>query len=242
MKYIVLSIGLLGTSLGLAAQKKPAPKVAAPKPPVAMAPAKTILKNLTDSASYAFGENFAQSLKKDFGGLNPDLVALAIKNVFQNKTPLFDEMSGFQVYSQYSAKVNEEKSKKIIEEGQAFLDKNKQKPDIHTTASGLQYEIVKQGSGLQPGPEDTVVCHYRGTLLDGTEFDASYNRGEPLTIQVAQVIKGWNEGLQLMHEGATYKFYIPYNLGYGLRGSPPDIPGGATLIFEVELLSVKKKI
>lgn len=242
MKHLFFILTFFFISQSLWSQKKPAPKVTTRKPAAAVTQIQPVLKNLTDSASYAFGENFAQSLKKDFPDINPELVAQAVKNTFQNKPVLFDEMGGYQVYNQYTTKVNEEKAKKRIDDGRAFLEKNQQKQGVYTTPSGLQYEIIKQGNGFQPGSDDTVVCHYRGTLLDGTEFDASYNRGTPLTIQVAQVIKGWTEGLQLMHEGATYKFFIPYELGYGLRGAPPDIPGGSTLIFDVELLSVKKKI
>ncbi|HLG41431.1 MAG TPA: FKBP-type peptidyl-prolyl cis-trans isomerase, partial [Chitinophagaceae bacterium] len=127
-----------------------------------------------------------------------------------------------------------------IDAGNAFLENNKKRPGVKVTASGLQYEVITEGTGIKPAKADTFVCHYRGTLIDGTEFDASYNRGQPLIYPVTAVIPGWTEGLQLMPAGSKYKFYIPYKLGYGVFGSPPAIPGGAALIFEVELLDVKK--
>ena len=132
------------------------------------------------------------------------------------------------------------KSEAIIQEGETFLAENGKRPEVKTTSSGLQYEVITEGKGAKPIPTDIVICHYRGSLLDSTEFDASYNRNQPLEIGVTRVIKGWQEGLQLMPVGSKYKFYIPYQLAYGLNGSPPVIPGGAALIFEVELLEIKK--
>jgi len=138
-------------------------------------------------------------------------------------------------------KVQSEKVKPAIEEVNKFLAQNKVKDSVKTTASGLQYKILKEGTGIKPTPVDTFVCNYRGTLLNGTEFDASANRGTPLVMAVNQVIPGWTEGLQLMAVGSKYKFWIPYNIGYGVMGNGPKIPGGAMLIFELELLDVKKK-
>ena len=130
-------------------------------------------------------------------------------------------------------KMQEEKIKPRIEEGRKFLAQNKLKPGVKTTASGLQYEVITEGQGIKPTAVDTFVAHYRGTLLDGTEFDASYNRGQPLQLGVSQVIRGWTEGLQLMPVGSKYKFWIPYEIAYGVMGQG-QIPGGAMLIFEVE--------
>ena len=135
--------------------------------------------------------------------------------------------------------MQESKSKPTIEAGKNFLSKNKARPEVKTTASGLQYEVITEGTGIKPTALDTFVCHYRGTLINGTEFDASYNRGQPLVYPVAGVIRGWTEGLQLMAVGSKYKFYIPYDLAYGTNDNG-QIPGGSTLIFEVELLDVKK--
>ena len=134
----------------------------------------------------------------------------------------------------------EAKAKPNISAGQKFLATNKTKQGVRTTPSGLQYEVITEGTGIKPTASDTVVTHYRGTLIDGTEFDNSYNRGQPATFPVGGVIKGWTEALQLMPAGSKYKLYIPHNLAYGTNETGP-IPAGSVLIFEVELLEVKKK-
>jgi FKBP-type peptidyl-prolyl cis-trans isomerase FklB len=151
-----------------------------------------------------------------------------------------DDVTANALLNNYMVKLQQDKVKPAIEEGNKFLAQNKLKPGVKTTASGLQYEVITEGQGNKPAAIDTFVAHYRGTLLNGTEFDASYNRGQPLTLGVSQVIRGWTEGLQLMPIGSKYKFWIPYDLGYGVMGQG-QIPGGALLIFEVELLDVKKK-
>lgn len=196
-----------------------------------------ILKTESDSASYALGMNIAQSLNQDLGNLNTKLIAQGLQDVFDKKPAKFDEATVYAILSAYSSKVLEEKAtSKQIE----FFDTVKIKPGIKTTANGLQYQVIKEGNGAKPTATDSVTVHYRGTLPDGTEFDNSHERGEPLTIQLGNVIPGWTEGVQLMSVGSKYKFYIPYNLGYGLRGAPPTIPGGSPLIFEIELLDVNK--
>jgi len=208
-------------------------KAAAPKP---------VLKNLADSAGYALGVNIATSLKmQHMTKINTSLITKAINDVLSEKPTLIDDNSAFLILNSYSNKMQEEKYKPIVAAGKLFCEKNKLRPGVKTTASGLQYEVITEGAGIKPTAIDTFVCHYRGTLIDGTEFDASYPRNQPLIMGVNQVIPGWTEGLQLMGVGSKYKFYIPYNLAYGLQGSPPVIPGGAALIFEVELLDVKKK-
>lgn len=237
---LVLHIGISSFSQTKAKQK---PVIPAKKPTssvVATVPSKLILKNLTDSASYALGCNIAQNLKKDLGDLNTEMIIRAMKEEFSNHPALFDETTAYSILSSYSAKAQEEKSKDVVQEGLAFLEKNKTKPGVITTSSGLQYEILKQGTGTKPTADDSVTVHYSGSLLNGTVFDASYDRNEPLTIQLGQVIKGWTEGVQLMNTGSKFKFYLPYELGYGLRGAPPTIPGGSVLTFEIELLEVKK--
>ena len=123
--------------------------------------------------------------------------------------------------------------------GNTFLAENKKRPGVKSTASGLQYEVITEGTGVKPEATDSVTCNYRGTLINGTEFDNSYSRGQPVTFALDRVIHGWTEGLQLMTVGSRYKFYIPYTLGYGPFDNGP-IPGGSALIFEVELLNVKK--
>lgn len=126
-----------------------------------------------------------------------------------------------------------------LEKGQQFLQENAKKDGVKTTASGLQYEVLTEGSGKTPKATDTVLVHYKGTLLNGTEFDSSYKRGEPIEFPLNQVIRGWTEGVQLMKEGSKYRFYIPSNLAYGPRGAGGVIGPDETLIFDVELLKVR---
>ena len=127
------------------------------------------------------------------------------------------------------------------EDGEKFLAENAQKAGVKTTSSGLQYEVVREGTGAKPSARDVVEVHYRGTFIDGKTFDSSYDRKESIEFPLNQVIAGWTEGVQLMPVGSHYKFYIPYKLGYGERGAPGAIPGFATLIFDVELLSIRGK-
>lgn len=219
--------------------KKPATAPAKPKPAT---PAPPALKTFNDSASYAIGVYAMNLIKQqglDFPKMNAAACSKAINDVVSGKTMLLDESQINNVLNAHFTKMQQEKSKPEIDSGNAFLARNKKRPGVITTASGLQYEIVTQGTGIKPTAADTFVANYRGTLLDGTEFDASANHGQPLTLGVGQVIRGWTEGLQLMPVGSKYKFYIPYNLAYGVFGQG-QIPGGAMLIFEVELLDVKK--
>ncbi len=239
-KFFLLTLSA-GASLLATAQPKTTP-AAKPKPAKAAVPATaTTLKTLTDSASYALGVNIASSLMmQNMTGINTTIMSKAMKDVFNNQPTLIDENASFSVLNSYASKMQQEKSKPVIDSGIAFLARNKKRAGVKTTPSGLQYEVLTEGTGIHPTAEDTVTCHYRGTLIDGYEFDASYKHGQPISFPLNRVIPGWTEGLQLMSQGSKYKLYIPYQLGYGLQGSPPVIPGGATLIFEVELLEVKK--
>ena len=199
------------------------------------------LKTLNDSASYAIGVSVASFYKQQgISSLNTALVSRAINDILAGKKALLDDQAANACVTKLMNEMQEDKAKPIIEEGKAFLEKNKKRPEVKTTASGLQYEVITEGTGIKPTILDTFVCHYRGTLINGTEFDASYNRGEPLIYPVSKVIRGWTEGLQLMPVGSKYKFYIPYNLAYGTNDQGPAIPGGSMLIFELELLDVKK--
>lgn len=199
-----------------------------------------ILKNLADSAGYALGINMASSLiMQDMTGLNRSLTAKAIASVFANDSLLLKPEACYGILRSYANKMAREKAEAVIKAGENFLVENGKRPEVTTTASGLQYEVLRQGDGPKPIISDIFVAHYRGLLIDGTEFENSYNRGQPLEMGVSQVVRGWVEGLQLMPKGSKYKFYIPYQLGYGLTGAPPVIPGGAVLIFELELLDVK---
>jgi FKBP-type peptidyl-prolyl cis-trans isomerase FklB len=216
---------------------------APPKQPVKTVtkPGTGLLKNFNDSACYAVGINVA-SFYREMGvtKLNTTMVSKGITDMFGKKKPLIDSIAINNVMNNYLTILQQEKSKVYIKEGEDFLAKNKTKPGVITTASGLQYEVITEGTGEKPTADDDVTCHYRGTYINGSGFDNSYDRGAPITFNLHGVIAGWTEGLQLMSVGSKYKFYVPYTLGYGAFDYM-SIPGGSMLIFEVELLGVKKK-
>lgn len=199
------------------------------------------LKNMKDSVSYAIGLSVANFYaQQGFGSLNADVVAKACEDVFGKKQLLINEPDANAIIMKYMEATQAEKAKPVIAANEKFLAENKNKPRVKTTASGLQYEILRDGTGPKPAATDTVVVNYAGTLIDGTEFDNSYKRGQPIEFPLNRVIPGWTEGVQLMPVGSKFKFYIPQQLGYGMHGAG-NIPGGAALIFEVELLSIKGK-
>lgn len=200
-----------------------------------------------DKLSYALGHNIGhQLIGMGLGkSLNVDDYAAAIRDVIEGQPELMSAAEVQQTLQHFFNELEErqqaeaaERGKAARSEGEAFLAENKKKAGIVTTASGLQYEIVKEGTGRQPKASDTVRCHYEGTLIDGTVFDSSYRRGMPAEFGLRQVIAGWTEGVQLMKEGSIFKFYIPYNLAYGEHGAGADIPPYAALIFKVELIKV----
>lgn len=171
-----------------------------------------------DKASYNLGLNIGHQLvKMGIGGLNIDDLTAAIKEVVEGA---------------------QQAGKAAKETGEKYLAENAKKEGVIVTASGLQYMVLQEGTGRQPKATDKVRCHYEGMLTDGTMFDSSIQRGEPAVFGLNQVIAGWTEGLQLMKEGAKYRFFIPYNLGYGERGAGSSIPPFAALIFDVELIKV----
>jgi FKBP-type peptidyl-prolyl cis-trans isomerase len=237
MKKIVAAAVLISlTGLAWSQTTKPAAKPVV-KPP---APPQVVLKNMNDSVSYAIGASVANFYKEQgITNLNSNMVNAALKDILSGKPSKLDNQTCNMIINQALTKGQENKAKVNVDAGKAFLAENKKRPGVKTTASGLQYEVITEGTGIKPAAADTFVCHYRGTLINGTEFDASYNRGQPLTYGVSQVIRGWTEGLQLMAVGSKYKFYIPYDLAYGPYDNG-QIPGGSTLIFEVELLDVKQ--
>jgi FKBP-type peptidyl-prolyl cis-trans isomerase FklB len=204
-----------------------------------------ILKINADSVSYVLGEVVAFALaEKGLGDVkitNSTAFMKALNDILGKKPTLIDDVTANALLNTYMTKLQNAKVQPAIIEGQNFLAKNKLRDSVKTTASGLQYQVIKDATGIKPTAVDTFVVDYRGTLLNGTEFDASYNRGQPLKMAVKDVIPGWTEGLQLMPVGSKYKFWIPYNIGYGVMGNGPKIPGGSMLIFEVEMLDVKKK-
>src|SRR5438445_790013 len=204
------------------------------------------LKDAKDKVSYSIGLDIGMTLQKQKMEINSDVLAAGLKDGLSGAKPLLSPEEVRQVMTQFSkdmrektAVANKEAAEKNTKEGEKFLAENKTKPGVKTTASGLQYLVEKEGSGTPPKETDTVTVNYRGTLIDGTEFDSSYNRGEPATFPVNRVIKGWTEALQLMKPGGKYKLFIPANLAYGPGGAGGDIGPNATLIFEVELLSAK---
>jgi FKBP-type peptidyl-prolyl cis-trans isomerase len=210
------------------------------KTPVKTAATVSPLKNISDSASYAVGMSVASFYKQQgIKNFNTTLVSKAISDVMGGKKTLMDEPTANNCMNNYMSRIQSEKSKPTIDSGTAFLAKNKLRPGVKTTATGLQYEVITEGNGVRPTIKDSVTCNYKGSLLNGTVFDNSYDRGQPITFPLSGVIPGWTEGLQLMTVGSKYKFYVPYNLAYGAFDYGP-IPGGSMLTFEVELLDVKK--
>lgn len=210
-------------------------------PTFAQAPAPQ-LKDPKDKASYSIGLNIGRNFKRQNVDLNPDALVAGLKDALSGAKPALNEteerdaMMSLQKDAMEKQKVMGEKN---AAEGKKFLDENRKKDGVKTTASGLQYKVMKEGNGPQPKASDTVTVDYKGTLIDGTEFDSSYKRGQPATFPLNGVIKGWTEGLQLMKTGAKYQFFIPADLAYGSRQMGPDIPPNSTLIFEVELKSVQ---
>lgn len=202
-----------------------------------------VLNNYIDSVSYALGLLYGEGLKKQgFDDLNNDLLIevfnQSINNSINADSALISQQSASPIVNNYFIKKKQIIADKNKAEGEAFLAANKTKKGVITTASGLQYKILKEGNGKSPEPGSSVTVFYKGSLVDGKVFDQT-KKGNPATFGVSQVIKGWTEGLQLMKEGAKFEFYIPANLGYGVQGAQGSIIGpNATLIFEVELVKV----
>ena len=193
-----------------------------------------------DSLSYSIGILMGQNLKQQgFDTINPVSLADAINDVIKGnelKVPMGEAQALVNTYAKQKA---EEKSAEARGGGEQFLTANAARTEVTTTASGLQYEVLQTGEGATPGPTDKVKVHYHGMLTDGTVFDSSVDRGEPISFPVNGVIAGWTEALQLMKEGDKWKIFIPYNLAYGERGAGSQIPPFAALVFEVELLEVQ---
>lgn len=220
-----------------AQKKKPAP---AAKNKAAAQTA--TLKNAADTFAYALGMNIANNLvQQGVDKANTDLLKKGLDDIFAGNKTFIDEQQANMSVQQMLKEYQEKRNNALKQKGIDFLEANKKRAGVITLPSGLQYEVIKKGDpkAAMPKLEDTVDAHYAGTLIDGKEFDNSYKRGEPLTIPVGGVIKGWTEALQLMHEGDKWKVYIPAELGYGERGAGSDIPPHATLIFEMELIKVK---
>ena len=191
--------------------------------------------------SYALGLGIAHQLKsmgiEDF---SVEDFSQSVSDVLADKTPAMTNREAQELLNDYFQKKQKEEAEKSIAEGKVFLEANGKREGVTTTKSGLQYEVLTPGKGERsPKATDTVVCHYEGRLVSGKVFDSSYERNQPAEFGLNQVIPGWTEGLQLMSEGAKFRFYIPYLLGYGEQGAGPSIPPYSTLVFDVELISVK---
>jgi FKBP-type peptidyl-prolyl cis-trans isomerase FklB len=231
-----------------AAKAGQAPAAKAGQAPAAKSQSASALTTQKGKASYAIGLNIGKSLHKDSVDVDPNILAQGLRDGLAGGTPLLtdDEMKAAMNALQADLRKRQEESMQQAgeankKEGEAFLAANKAKEGVVTLPSGLQYKILKEGTGPKPTSSDSVVCNYRGTLLNSMEFDSSYKRGQPATFPVGQVIHGWTEALQLMPVGSKWQLFIPSELAYGPRGAGPDIGPNATLIFEVELLSIQGK-
>jgi FKBP-type peptidyl-prolyl cis-trans isomerase FklB len=206
---------------------------------------------LTDQkskASYAIGLNIGNSMRRQGVDIDPSILSQGLKDGLTGGKALMtdDEVHATLTQFQTDMKAKMEEKRKEAGDasktaGEAFLAANKNKEGVTVLPSGLQYKVMTAGTGPKPTASDTVTCNYRGTLVDGTEFDSSYKRGEPASFPVGQVIKGWTEALQLMPVGSKWQLFIPSNLAYGEQGAGADIPPNSTLIFEVELISIQAK-
>jgi FKBP-type peptidyl-prolyl cis-trans isomerase FklB len=231
-------------------QKTPAtsstttPKTAA----AANAGAPLLLKTQKDKVSYAIGLNIGKSFRKDSVDVNSAIFARGVKDAITGAKPLLtdEELKAVLTELQAELKKRQDDITRAAGEtnqkaGDTFLAENKAKEGVVALPSGLQYKIITAGTGPKPAETDSVVCNYRGTLLDGTEFDSSYKRGQPATFPVNGVIKGWTEALQLMPVGSKWQLFVPPDLAYGARGAGGEIGPNATLLFEVELISIQEK-
>lgn len=192
-----------------------------------------------DKLSYALGMVIGHNLKgMNVNNLNCADFTQAVADILEGRTAAIDDAEAQQTVNAYLQQQQAEQGKAVREAGERFLAENAKKEGVNVLRSGLQYTVLREGTGRKPKATDRVKCHYEGTLTDGTVFDSSYRRGEPATFPLNGVIAGWTEGVQLMGEGAKYRFFIPYNLAYGERGAGQSIPPYAALVFDVELLNV----
>ena len=211
------------------------------KQPVVVEAAPVIKEEIImDSISYSLGVLVAQNLKQQgMEQVDAATLAEAVNDVLTDQPLKIPLEKAQMVFQDHMQKQSQKANAAIIEAGQAFLAANAEKPGVKTTESGLQYEVLNEGTGASPTPDQQVTVHYEGTLIDGTVFDSSYKRNSPATFGVTQVISGWVEALQMMKPGDKWKLTIPHDLAYGERGAPPSIPPFATLVFTVEMLSIQ---
>lgn len=239
MKKTVLILAAISLVFATSEAKSKKPEKVIPQAPV------NVLVNGVDSMSYALGLNvgsdFAKNLKGIPGGKsNIDLLIKGFTTAMRGDSSLMKPEVAMEFFKSYIAKAQTKDADLKKSAGDKFLAENKAKDSVITTASGLQYKVLVAKDGPKPQSTDSVKVHYQGFLIDGTKFDSSVDRGEPITFPLNQVIPGWTEGVQLMSVGSKYKFFVPYTLGYGEKGAGNGaIPGFSTLIFEVELLGIK---
>ncbi len=207
---------------------------------------KMVLKDLKDKAGYSIGVNIGSGLKHDDVDVNIDALVAGLKESFAGEAAQLTAAEQQEALATFQKEMMEkmaarqkELGAKAKKQGDEFLAANKTKDGVKTLPSGLQYKVITEGDGQQPKPTDEVTVNYRGTLVDGTEFDSSYKRGQPATFKVNEVVPGWSEALPLMKSGAKWQLFVPADLAYGEKGAGRDIPPNATLIFEVELIGVK---
>ena len=235
---IILIVGVLLSTIGCTGTKKAQTTTTPPTPPPLDLTHETPL-TAKEKASYALGVSIYSNLKgQSLDDIDISLLAEAMQDVKDGKKLKIELAEATEAITGYQKEQSEMKKKKADAIAKRYLTENAKKPGVKTTSSGLQYEVLTPGTGSKPVASDKVTVHYKGMTLDGNVFDSSYKRGEPTTFGLGQVIKGWTEGLQLMKEGAKYRFVIPSELAYGARGAGADIPPHATLIFEVELLKI----
>jgi FKBP-type peptidyl-prolyl cis-trans isomerase len=203
------------------------------------------LKNETEKLSYAMGLDLGTYFKGLGEDFNLDILSRGLVDAYEGREALMAPDEVAEIHQNFAARQQEKQIQQTVEmvsenraEAEKFLSENRKKDGIKETESGLQYKAIKEGTGAVPTVNDTVTVHYKGTLIDGTEFDSSYKRNQPAVFKVGQVISGWQEALLLMKEGATYELYLPPDLAYGDRGAPPLIEPGSMLIFQVELIKV----
>ncbi len=242
MKQLLFTLFFGASTLALTAQTKTT-KTVAKSTVKSTTSSATLFKNVIDSASYALGTRIAQNLRSQ--GLDPLNLAVfqrGMQDAFQMKKPIIAEESLDVCIGSYQKVNSSKKSAVAIKAGQDFLLVNGKKPGVITLPSGMQYQILKAGTDtIKPTLASTVKCHYHGTVISGQIFDSSVDRGEPISFPLANVIRGWQEGLQLMTVGSKYKFFIPSDLAYGDQQKGDKIAPGSLLIFEVELLGIENK-
>ncbi len=244
MKQILITCLISTVAFTANAQKKAVShSKAAPKKMTALVKATPLtLKNNVDSASYAFGHIMATNLKMSgVSALNYELMVKGLQDAFTNKIAIIDADQSQSAINNIFQDASKKQYEASIAAGKVFFENNKKVAGVITTASGLQYQVLKAGTGEKPIATSKVTVHYKGNLMDGKLFDSSYDRGTPTSFEVDKVIPGWTEGLQLMQKGAKYKFFVPFDLAYGERAPGPEIPAYSNLIFEIELLEIEGK-